>query len=188
MAGNMLQVNQPRGYGSMLSLEEKCEQSFFLFYYYRMEDEAVLDRGASFLKHVCDEEEVEGHHTIYIGVHVPKSYRRRRRHRRRTSHKERKEKVTEQTEEMSSSILKPTVRVLRRQLGEHVLGIYYMYCIVDVVVVWEIEARLSLSNWSGSFTKPYFGQWAFSPSPSVSHEPSVPLTMSPLCSPVALGD
>ncbi|KAK3538395.1 hypothetical protein QTP86_001743 [Hemibagrus guttatus] len=102
------QVNQPRGYGSMLSLEEKCEQSFFLFYYYRMEDEAVLDRGASFLKHVCDEEEVEGHHTIYIGVHVPKSYRRRRRHRRRTSHKERKEKVTEQTEGTSSSILKPT--------------------------------------------------------------------------------
>lgn len=26
----------------------------------RMEDEAVLDRGASFVKHVCDEEEVEG--------------------------------------------------------------------------------------------------------------------------------
>lgn len=25
-----------------------------------MEDEAVLDRGASFVKHVCDEEEVEG--------------------------------------------------------------------------------------------------------------------------------
>ncbi|MCJ8746952.1 hypothetical protein PDJAM_G00147740 [Pangasius djambal] len=73
----------------------------------KMEDEAVLDRGASFLKHVCDDEEVEGHHTIYIGVHVPKSYRRRRRHRRRTSHKERKEKVTEQTEETSSSILKP---------------------------------------------------------------------------------
>lgn len=60
LSSNMLQVNQPRGYGSMLSLEEKCEQSFFLFYYYRMEDEAVLDRGASFLKHVCDEEEVEG--------------------------------------------------------------------------------------------------------------------------------
>ncbi|XP_047005812.1 solute carrier family 4 member 4a isoform X4 [Ictalurus punctatus] len=75
----------------------------------KMEDEAVLDRGASFLKHVCDEEEVEGHHTIYIGVHVPKSYRRRRRHRRRTSHKERKEKVTEHTEEMSSSILNPIV-------------------------------------------------------------------------------
>lgn len=25
-----------------------------------MEDEAVLDRGAAFVKHVCDEEEVEG--------------------------------------------------------------------------------------------------------------------------------
>ncbi|GCB78709.1 hypothetical protein scyTo_0020701, partial [Scyliorhinus torazame] len=24
----------------------------------RMEDEAVLDRGASFIKHVCDDEEV----------------------------------------------------------------------------------------------------------------------------------
>ncbi|XP_067902662.1 solute carrier family 4 member 4a isoform X3 [Heterodontus francisci] len=54
-----------------------------------MEDEAVLDRGASFIKHVCDEEEVEGHHTVYIGVHVPKSYRRRRRHRRRVGAKER---------------------------------------------------------------------------------------------------
>ncbi|XP_060707502.1 electrogenic sodium bicarbonate cotransporter 1-like isoform X3 [Hemiscyllium ocellatum] len=54
-----------------------------------MEDEAVLDRGASFIKHVCDEEEVEGHHTVYIGVHVPKSYRRRRRRRRRTGAKER---------------------------------------------------------------------------------------------------
>ncbi|XP_043099823.1 solute carrier family 4 member 4a isoform X2 [Puntigrus tetrazona] len=84
----------------------------------RMEDEAVLDRGASLLKHVCDQEEVEGHHTIYIGVHVPKSYRRRRRHRRRTSHKDRKEKVTENAsdrsdaennEEASNSILKPLI-------------------------------------------------------------------------------
>lgn len=33
-----------------------------------------------------------GHHTIYIGVHVPKSYRRRRRHKRKTGHKEKKEK------------------------------------------------------------------------------------------------
>uniref|UniRef100_W5N0P1 Anion exchange protein n=1 Tax=Lepisosteus oculatus TaxID=7918 RepID=W5N0P1_LEPOC len=83
-----------------------------------MEDEAVLDRGASFLKHVCDEEEVEGHHTIYIGVHVPKSYRRRRRHRRRTTHKERKERVTENAsdksdvennDETSTSILKPLI-------------------------------------------------------------------------------
>uniref|UniRef100_A0A8C8RSC9 Anion exchange protein n=1 Tax=Pelusios castaneus TaxID=367368 RepID=A0A8C8RSC9_9SAUR len=86
----------------------------------RMEDEAVLDRGASFLKHVCDEEEVEGHHTVYIGVHVPKSYRRRRRHRRRPGQKDKKEreKVTENSsdksdaenaDETSSSILKPLI-------------------------------------------------------------------------------
>ncbi|XP_056276006.1 solute carrier family 4 member 4a isoform X4 [Pseudoliparis swirei] len=108
----------PRRYGSMLSLEEKCEQSFFLFYYYRMEDEAVLDRGASLLKHVCDEEEAEGHHTVYIGVHVPKSYRRRRRHRRKAGHKERKERSPENTsdksdaettDEPSNSILKPLI-------------------------------------------------------------------------------
>lgn len=85
-----------------------------------MEDEAVLDRGASFLKHVCDEEEVEGHHTIYIGVHVPKSYRRRRRHKRKTGHKEKKEKErisenysdksdVENADDSSSSILKPLI-------------------------------------------------------------------------------
>lgn len=34
--------------------------SIFLFLPCRVEDEAVLDRGASFVKHVCDEEEVEG--------------------------------------------------------------------------------------------------------------------------------
>ncbi|XP_040442200.1 electrogenic sodium bicarbonate cotransporter 1 isoform X1 [Falco naumanni] len=116
-----LQVNLPRTWaGSSSSLQEKSEHSFFLFYYYRMEDEAVLDRGASFLKHVCDEEEVEGHHTIYIGVHVPKSYRRRRRHRRRPGHKEKKEKEkisenysdksdVENADETSSSILKPLI-------------------------------------------------------------------------------
>uniref|UniRef100_A0A3P9MAS0 Anion exchange protein n=1 Tax=Oryzias latipes TaxID=8090 RepID=A0A3P9MAS0_ORYLA len=117
-SANLLQPNEPRCYGSTLSLEEKCEQSFFLFYYYRMEDEAVLDRGASLLKKVCDEEEVEGHHTIYIGVRVPKSYRRRRRHRRRTGHKDRKERLmenasdksdTENNEEASNSILKPLI-------------------------------------------------------------------------------
>lgn len=57
-----------------------------------------------------------GHHTIYIGVRVPKSYRRRRRHRRRTSHKDRKERLTENAsdksdtennDEASNSILKP---------------------------------------------------------------------------------
>uniref|UniRef100_A0A671VZ47 Anion exchange protein n=1 Tax=Sparus aurata TaxID=8175 RepID=A0A671VZ47_SPAAU len=81
-------------------------------------DEAVLDRGASLLKHICDEEEVEGHHTIYIGVHVPKSYRRRRRHRRKASHKDRKERLTENVsdksdtennDEASNSILKPLI-------------------------------------------------------------------------------
>ncbi|XP_026703229.1 electrogenic sodium bicarbonate cotransporter 1 isoform X7 [Athene cunicularia] len=118
---NSLQINLPRTWaGSNRSLQEKSEHSFFLFYYYRMEDEAVLDRGASFLKHVCDEEEVEGHHTIYIGVHVPKSYRRRRRHRRRPGHKEKKEKEkisenysdksdVENADETSSSILKPLI-------------------------------------------------------------------------------
>lgn len=56
-----LRVSLPGSWaGSSSSLQEKSEHSFFLFYYYRMEDEAVLDRGASFLKHVCDEEEVEG--------------------------------------------------------------------------------------------------------------------------------
>lgn len=59
-----------------------------------------------------------GHHTVYIGVHVPKSYRRRRRHRRRPGHKEKKEKEkisenysdksdVENADETSSSILKP---------------------------------------------------------------------------------
>ncbi|XP_051949360.1 solute carrier family 4 member 4a isoform X4 [Xyrauchen texanus] len=97
----------------------------------RVEDEAVLDRGASLLKHMCDEEEVEGHHTIYIGVHVPKSYRRRRRHRRRTSNKDRKDKVTENAsdrsdsenyEEASNSILRPLISPaaerIRFMLGE----------------------------------------------------------------------
>ncbi|XP_074806530.1 electrogenic sodium bicarbonate cotransporter 1 isoform X9 [Natator depressus] len=85
-----------------------------------MEDEAVLDRGASFLKHVCDDEEVEGHHTVYIGVHVPKSYRRRRRHRRKPGLKEKKEREkiseyysdksdAENADETSSGILKPLI-------------------------------------------------------------------------------
>ncbi|XP_053195364.1 electrogenic sodium bicarbonate cotransporter 1-like [Scomber japonicus] len=68
----------------------------------KVEDEAVLDRGASFVKHVCDEEEVEGHHTVYIGVHVPKSYHRRRRHRRKSSHKEKRERPEQSTEEYKS--------------------------------------------------------------------------------------
>ncbi|KAJ3580635.1 hypothetical protein NHX12_034333, partial [Muraenolepis orangiensis] len=62
---NTLQVTGPKSYGSTQTPAEKCEQSFFYFYYYRMEDEAVLDRGASFVKHVCDEEEVEGGELVF---------------------------------------------------------------------------------------------------------------------------
>ncbi|XP_049619004.1 solute carrier family 4 member 4a isoform X2 [Syngnathus scovelli] len=82
----------------------------------KMEDEAVLDRGASLVKHICDQEEVEGHHTIYIGVRVPKSYRRRRRHRRRTpGNKDKKERPSENAsdnetnDEVGNSILKPLI-------------------------------------------------------------------------------
>ncbi|XP_054908392.1 electrogenic sodium bicarbonate cotransporter 1-like isoform X3 [Poeciliopsis prolifica] len=90
----------------------------------RMEDEAVLDRGASFVKHMCDEEEVEGHHTVYIGVHVPKSYHRRRRHRRKSNHKEKRERVeqivgayksdAENADDSCTSILKPLISPAER--------------------------------------------------------------------------
>uniref|UniRef100_A0A8C4GYL3 Anion exchange protein n=1 Tax=Dicentrarchus labrax TaxID=13489 RepID=A0A8C4GYL3_DICLA len=96
------------------------------FFSCRVEDEAVLDRGASFLKHVCDEGEVEGHHTVYIGVHVPKSYHRRRRHRRKSSHKEKRERPeqstehteyksdAENTDESPANILKPLISPAER--------------------------------------------------------------------------
>ncbi|XP_072310557.1 electrogenic sodium bicarbonate cotransporter 1-like isoform X2 [Eucyclogobius newberryi] len=97
----------------------------------KVEDEAVLDRGAAFVKHVCDEEEVEGHHTVYIGVHVPKSYRRRRHHRRKSGHKEKKERAEHITEGYKSdgdnaddgisSVLKPLISPAERirfMLGE----------------------------------------------------------------------
>ncbi|XP_071380898.1 electrogenic sodium bicarbonate cotransporter 1-like [Centroberyx affinis] len=90
----------------------------------KVEDEAVLDRGASFVKHVCDEEEVEGHHTVYIGVHVPKSFHRRRRHRRKSSHKEKRERVEQNVEgdksdgetadETAPNILKPLISPAER--------------------------------------------------------------------------
>ncbi|XP_070844502.1 electrogenic sodium bicarbonate cotransporter 1-like isoform X2 [Chaetodon trifascialis] len=90
----------------------------------KVEDEAVLDRGASFVKHVCDEEEVEGHHTVYIGVHVPKSYHRRRRHRRKSSHKEKRERAEhsvegyksdgETADESTANILKPLISPAER--------------------------------------------------------------------------
>ncbi|CAN9504384.1 unnamed protein product [Ophioblennius macclurei] len=90
----------------------------------KMEDEAVLDRGAAFVKHVCDEEEVEGHHTVYIGVNVPKSYHRRRRHRRKSSHKEKKERAEhsaegykydgENADDPSANVLKPLISPAER--------------------------------------------------------------------------
>uniref|UniRef100_A0A672GML4 Anion exchange protein n=1 Tax=Salarias fasciatus TaxID=181472 RepID=A0A672GML4_SALFA len=93
-----------------------------------MEDEAVLDRGAAFVKHMCDEEEVEGHHTVYIGVNVPKSYHRRRRHRRKSSHKEKKERSAEgyksdgeNADDTSANVLKPLISPAERirfMLGE----------------------------------------------------------------------
>ncbi|KAK9532330.1 hypothetical protein VZT92_009718 [Zoarces viviparus] len=86
----------------------------------KVEDEAVLDRGASFVKHVCDEGEVEGHHTVYIGVHVPKSYHRRRRHRRKSSHKEKRERAEgyksdgDYTDESAANVLKPLISPAER--------------------------------------------------------------------------
>uniref|UniRef100_A0A8C8J0J1 Anion exchange protein n=1 Tax=Oncorhynchus tshawytscha TaxID=74940 RepID=A0A8C8J0J1_ONCTS len=72
------------------------------------------------------------HHTVYIGVHVPKSYQRRRRHRRKSSHKERKERPVENVEgdktdgenadEAAPNILKPLISAaaerIRFILGE----------------------------------------------------------------------
>ncbi|XP_077398604.1 electrogenic sodium bicarbonate cotransporter 1-like isoform X2 [Vanacampus margaritifer] len=90
----------------------------------KVEDEAILDRGACFVKHVCDEEEVEGHHTVYIGVHVPKSYHRRRRHRRKSSHKEKRERAEpsaecyksdgENADDTAASLLKPLISPAER--------------------------------------------------------------------------
>lgn len=89
-----------------------------------------------------------GHHTIYIGVRVPKSYRRRRRHRRRTSHKERKDRVTttetasdksdtEANDEASNSILKPlskctsdSVTTVRRRVSECKLCMCVLVCVL----------------------------------------------------------
>ena len=67
-----------------------------------------------------------GHHTVYIGVHVPKSYQRRRRHRRKSSHKERKERPVENVEgdktdgenadEAAPNILKPLSELWQERL------------------------------------------------------------------------
>lgn len=62
---------------------------------------------------------VTGHHTVYIGVHVPKSYHRRRRHRRKSSHKEKRERAEHGTEgyksdvdESQANILKPLSKLI----------------------------------------------------------------------------
>ncbi|XP_073769384.1 sodium-driven chloride bicarbonate exchanger isoform X2 [Danio rerio] len=49
----------------------------------RNDDEAIVDRGGtrSMLKAGFEKEELEGHRTLYIGVHVPLGRRTRRRHR-----------------------------------------------------------------------------------------------------------
>uniref|UniRef100_A0A8D0AZ73 Anion exchange protein n=1 Tax=Sander lucioperca TaxID=283035 RepID=A0A8D0AZ73_SANLU len=64
------------------------------------------------------------HHTVYIGVHVPKSYHRRRRHRRKSSHKEKRERAEhssegyksdgENADECPASILKPLISPAER--------------------------------------------------------------------------
>uniref|UniRef100_A0A673NED5 Anion exchange protein n=1 Tax=Sinocyclocheilus rhinocerous TaxID=307959 RepID=A0A673NED5_9TELE len=66
-----------------------------------------------------------GHHTVYIGVHVPKSYRRRRRHRRRSNHKERRERLVENFSDKSDtetaddpSSFSPAAERIRFILGE----------------------------------------------------------------------
>ncbi|KAG9349224.1 hypothetical protein JZ751_027667, partial [Albula glossodonta] len=49
----------------------------------RNDEEAIVDRGGtrSMLKTNFEKEELEGHRTLYIGVHVPLGSRRHRRHR-----------------------------------------------------------------------------------------------------------
>lgn len=99
-----------------------------------------------------------GHHTIYIGVHVPKSYRRRRRHKRKTGHKEKKEKErisenysdksdVENADETSSSILKP--------LSEYSLGIGSFLCLHPTSsgktlcrILWLMGRDTMLLGWS----------------------------------------
>ncbi|TRY88126.1 hypothetical protein DNTS_031503 [Danionella cerebrum] len=55
----------------------------FCLYFQRHDEEAVLDRGGtrSMLNTNFEKEELEGHRTLYIGVHVPLGRRSHRRHR-----------------------------------------------------------------------------------------------------------
>ncbi|XP_031147571.2 sodium-driven chloride bicarbonate exchanger-like isoform X3 [Sander lucioperca] len=61
----------------MLSVDHKG------FIYQRTDEEAVVDRGGtrSMLNTNFEKEELEGHRTLYIGVHVPLGRRSHRRHR-----------------------------------------------------------------------------------------------------------
>lgn len=77
-----------------------------------------------------------GHHTVYIGVHVPKSYHRRRRHRRRSSHKEKKERVNEGVSDKSdienlndsaTNILKPLSESHNAKIPSMPLG--FQFCL-----------------------------------------------------------
>lgn len=79
-----------------------------------------------------------GHHTVYIGVHVPKSYHRRRRHRRKSSHKEKRERTEHSYEghksdadESNANILKP----LSEFVYTSVSCVCLCVCTVRVVVL-----------------------------------------------------
>ncbi|KAL0963788.1 hypothetical protein UPYG_G00313590 [Umbra pygmaea] len=72
----------------------------------RNDEEAVVDRGGTrtMLKTNFEKEELEGHRTLYIGVHVPmgrKSHRRHRHHRRRRRSREHESGVDDGTESLT---------------------------------------------------------------------------------------
>ncbi|XP_059385260.1 sodium-driven chloride bicarbonate exchanger-like isoform X5 [Carassius carassius] len=83
----------------------------------RNDEEAVVDRGGtrSMLKTNFEKEELEGHRTLYIGVHVPlgrRSHRRHRHHGQRHSKKSReRDSGTEDGRESPSFTDTPSQRV-----------------------------------------------------------------------------
>uniref|UniRef100_A0A3P9AIG0 Anion exchange protein n=1 Tax=Esox lucius TaxID=8010 RepID=A0A3P9AIG0_ESOLU len=64
------------------------------------DEEAVLDRGGtrSMLNTNFEKEELEGHRTLYIGVHVPLGRKSRRRHRHHGSHSKNSRKRSKERE------------------------------------------------------------------------------------------
>uniref|UniRef100_A0A3P8Z2W8 Anion exchange protein n=1 Tax=Esox lucius TaxID=8010 RepID=A0A3P8Z2W8_ESOLU len=66
----------------------------------RADEEAVLDRGGtrSMLNTNFEKEELEGHRTLYIGVHVPLGRKSRRRHRHHGSHSKNSRKRSKERE------------------------------------------------------------------------------------------